>query len=53
MESRVLRHQIHKIYEGERIVQFRILRNQPEVQLENVLTLENVSRGGFGSTGLF
>lgn len=42
-----------KIYEGERIVQFRILRNQPEVQLENVLTLENVSRGGFGSTGLF
>lgn len=34
-----------------RIAQFRIEFNQPEIQFEEVETLQNQDRGGFGSTG--
>lgn len=36
---------------GERICQFRIIENQPEIKFEEVETLGNEDRGGFGSTG--
>ena len=36
---------------GDKIAQFRIIKHMPEVQLEEVKTLGNKSRGGFGSTG--
>ena len=35
----------------ERICQFRIVKNQPEIYFDEVSSLENESRGGFGSTG--
>lgn len=40
------------LYEGERICQFRIVRNQPRIVFEEVNHLEDKSRGGFGSTGV-
>lgn len=40
-----------EIKKNERICQFRIVRNQPEFDIETVETLGNEDRGGFGSTG--
>ena len=39
------------IGKNERICQFRIVENQPKIVFEEVASLENESRGGFGSTG--
>ena len=39
------------IYKNDRICQFRIVKNQPEVELVEVEHLEGENRGGFGSTG--
>ena len=39
------------ILKGERICQFRIIENQPEIEFETVEHLGNQSRGGLGSTG--
>ena len=36
---------------NERICQFRIMKNQPPLQVEEVEHLSDVDRGGFGSTG--
>ncbi|MBQ5430159.1 MAG: deoxyuridine 5'-triphosphate nucleotidohydrolase [Lachnospiraceae bacterium] len=36
---------------GDRVCQFRILRHQPQVVFEEVESLGNKTRGGFGSTG--
>ena len=35
-----------------RIAQFRILENQPELEIEEAESLGNKNRGGFGSTGI-
>lgn len=39
------------IQENDRICQFRIVENQPEVEFDEVESLGRESRGGFGSTG--
>lgn len=39
------------IEKGERICQFRIVKNQPRVKFTTVFRLNDVSRGGIGSTG--
>ena len=39
------------IHKGDRICQFRIIEKQPEIEFEVVEHLDEVSRGGFGSTG--
>ena len=39
------------IFKGDRICQFRIVGNQPEIEFMTVDKLEDKSRGGFGSTG--
>ena len=39
------------IYKGDRICQFRIVKKQPEISFKVVDSLDEVSRGGFGSTG--
>lgn len=39
------------IRKGDRIAQFRIVKKQPEIEFEEVQTLDDVDRGGFGSTG--
>ena len=39
------------IKKNERIAQFRIVKKQPEVELEEVLFLDETDRGGIGSTG--
>ena len=39
------------IPKNERICQFRILKNQPEIEFEEVETLGNEDRKGIGSTG--
>ena len=39
------------IHKNDRICQFRIMRNQPEIQCCEVKKLEGEDRGGFGSTG--
>ena len=39
------------IHKGERIAQFRIVKNQPEIEFLEVDKLENENRGGLGSTG--
>lgn len=40
-----------EIHINDRIAQFRIVKNQPQIQFEKTLQLEHVDRGGFGSTG--
>ena len=39
------------IEKGDRIAQFRIVKNQPSIVFEEVEHLNNISRGGIGSTG--
>ncbi len=39
------------VWKGDRIAQFRIVKNQPEIEFEVVDHLNDVSRGGIGSTG--
>lgn len=39
------------IHKNDRICQFRIMRNQPEIIFEDVKQLKGKDRGGFGSTG--
>ena len=39
------------IHKNDRICQFRIERVQPQIEFEEVETLLNSDRGGFGSTG--
>lgn len=39
------------IEKNERICQFRIVKNQPKIVFEEVSSLDNENRGGFGSTG--
>lgn len=39
------------IEKGDRIAQFRIVRNQPTIEFEVVEHLNEISRGGIGSTG--
>ncbi|MCD7864587.1 MAG: dUTP diphosphatase [Clostridiales bacterium] len=39
------------IHENDRICQFRIMKNQPELVFDEVFSLDNENRGGFGSTG--
>ena len=36
---------------NDRICQFRIVENQPEIEFEEVESLDDKDRGGFGSTG--
>ena len=40
------------IHVNDRIAQFRIVENQPEIVFEKVEHLTGKDRGGFGSTGL-
>ena len=40
-----------QIHVNDRICQFRILKNQPEILFEEVEHLEGKDRGGFGTTG--
>ena len=40
------------ISENDRICQFRIIEKMPKVIFEEVEELDNVDRGGFGSTGI-
>lgn len=40
------------IIKNDRICQFRIVKKQPEIVFEKVDKLCDVSRGGFGSTGI-
>lgn len=40
------------IHKGDRICQFRIMRNQPAIVFEEVDSLNNQDRGGFGTTGV-
>lgn len=40
------------VHAGDRICQFRIIEHQPEIVFEEVETLGNPERGGFGSTGI-
>ncbi len=44
-----LRHTVIK--KGDRICQFRIVKNQPSIKFEVVDHLNEISRGGIGSTG--
>ena len=39
------------IKKNDRICQFRILKNQPDIEFEEVDELEDADRGGIGSTG--
>jgi dUTP pyrophosphatase len=39
------------IRKGDRICQFRLFKHQDELEFEEVETLSNENRGGFGSTG--
>lgn len=39
------------IEKNDRICQFRIVENQPQILFEECESLDNASRGGFGSTG--
>lgn len=39
------------IPKGERICQFRIIEHQPDIEFEEVESLNNEDRGGIGSTG--
>ena len=40
------------IHVNDRICQFRIIAHQPAITFEEVETLGNQARGGFGSTGI-
>jgi dUTP pyrophosphatase len=40
------------IKKGDRICQFRIVKKQPEIEFDEVLVLDEIDRGGFGSTGV-
>ena len=40
-----------QIHVNDRICQFRIMKNQPEILFEEVEHLEGKDRGGFGTTG--
>ena len=40
-----------QIHVNDRICQFRIMKNQPEILFEEVEHLEGKDRGGFGPTG--
>lgn len=40
------------INKNDRICQFRIMENQPQIEFETVEALEGAGRGGFGSTGV-
>lgn len=40
------------IHKGDRIAQFRIVKNQPPIEFETVEHLNETSRGGIGSTGV-
>lgn len=40
-----------QIHVNDRICQFRIMKNQPEINFDEVKHLEETDRGGFGSTG--
>ena len=40
-----------EIHVNDRICQFRIMQNQPEIHFTEVEHLENTDRGGFGTTG--
>ncbi len=40
-----------EIHVGDRICQFRIMKNQPTIAFEEVDFLEGSNRGGFGTTG--
>ena len=40
------------INKNDRICQFRIMENQPQIEFETVDVLEGEDRGGFGSTGV-
>ncbi len=39
------------IQKNDRICQFRIVENQPKIEFQQVDSLKNANRGGFGSTG--
>ncbi len=39
------------IKKNDRICQFRIVKKQPQISFEEVESLRNADRGGFGSTG--
>ena len=41
------------IKKNERICQFRIIKHQPDIEFNKVLTLGNPDRKGLGSTGSF
>lgn len=41
-----------EIHKNDRICQFRIQRNMPDICFRKVTTLGNAARGGFGSTGV-
>lgn len=41
-----------EIHTGDRICQFRIMEHQPAIEFEEVTLLNNVDRGGIGSTGI-
>ena len=40
------------ITENDKICQFRIVEKMPSIEFEEVDTLNNTDRGGFGSTGI-
>ena len=40
-----------QIHVNDRICQFRIMKNQPAINFNEVERLEETDRGGFGSTG--
>ena len=39
------------VHVNDRVCQFRIIEHQPRIQFEEVESLGNSARGGFGSTG--
>ena len=41
-----------EIHKNDRICQFRIMKNQPVIEFDEVEHLEFGNRGGFGSTGI-
>ena len=41
-----------EIHVNDRICQFRIMKNQPELIFDEVEKLKGIDRGGFGSTGI-